>query len=76
MPGRFGAVGASFFEPTRSASDTYSGIVFVPTVNGHHGLGGTLQEVRLIARSAVGYSGRPPKGTPSKDWGPGQDTQR
>lgn len=68
MPGRFGAVGAAFFEPTGRSSDTYSGIVFVPTVNGHHGLGDTLQEVRLIARSAVGYSGGPPKGIRVKEW--------
>ena len=67
MPGRLDAVAARFFEPT-GRSDTYSGIVFVPTVNGWHGLFETLEVVRRQVRSAVPYSGGAPRGTDRRDW--------
>ena len=67
MPGRFGAVAATFFEPT-SDENTYSGIVFVPTVNGWHGLNDTMQTVRRSATAAVPYAGSPPKGIQYAEW--------
>jgi ATP-dependent DNA helicase RecQ len=67
MPGRFGAVAAMFFEPTGD-EDTYSGIVFVPTVNGWHGLDETMRTVKGPATAAVPYAGSPPKGTKYAEW--------
>ena len=67
MPGRFGAVAAMFFEPTGD-ENTYSGIVFVPTVNGWHGLNDTMQTVRGSAATAVPYAGTPPKGIEYAEW--------
>ena len=67
MPGRFGAVAAMFFEPTGD-ENTYSGIVFVPTVNGWHGLNDTMQTVRGSATAAVPYAGSPPKGVEYPEW--------
>ena len=67
MPGRFAAVAATFFEPTGD-EDTYSGIVFVPTVNGWHGLTDTMDVVTASARAAVPFAGTPPKGTDSGEW--------
>ena len=69
MPGRFSAVAATFFEPTGD-EDTYSGIVFVPTVNGWHGLNDTMRVVTASARAAVPFAGAgtPPKGTDSSEW--------
>ena len=67
MPGRFGAVAAMFFEPT-SDENTYSGIVFVPTVNGWHGLNDTMQTVKGSATAAVPYAGSPPKGIGYAEW--------
>ena len=68
LPARFNAVGATFFEPTGRNWDTYSGVVFIPTVNGRHGLQDTLKEVRSVARSAVGYSGGRPRDVSFGDW--------
>ena len=70
LAGRFDAVAATFFEPTGHNRDTYSGIVFVPTVNGWHGLAETTEEVREVIASAVPFSssGNPPKGTSRPDW--------
>ena len=56
MSGYFGAVAATFFEPT-GRSNTYSGIVFVPTVNGWHGVSETWTLVRALVPTAVRYSG-------------------
>ena len=67
MPGRFSAVAATFFEPTGD-EDTYSGIVFVPTVNGWHGLNDTMRVVAASARAAVPFAGTPPKGTDRSEW--------
>lgn len=67
MPGRFGAVAAMFFEPTGD-ENTYSGIVFVPTVNGWHGLNDTMQTVRGSAATAVPYAGSPPRGIEHAEW--------
>ena len=67
MPGRFSAVAATFFEPTGD-EDTYSGIVFVPTVNGWHGLSDTMRVVTTSARAAVPFAGTPPKGTDRSEW--------
>ena len=60
MPGRFREVSATFFEP--SEDNTYSGIVFVPTVRGRHGVTETWEEVRRFANTAVRYSGKAPNG--------------
>ncbi len=67
MPGRFRAVAATFFEPTGD-EDTYSGIVFVPTVTGWHGLNDTMDVVTTSARAAVPYAGSPPKGIERTEW--------
>ena len=67
MPGRFSAVAATFFEPTGD-EDTYSGIVFVPTVNAWHGLSDTMRVVTASARAAVPFAGTPPKGTDPGEW--------
>lgn len=70
MAGRFDAVAATFFEPTGHNRDTYSGIIFVPTVNGWHGLAETTKDVREVIASAVPFSSssNPPKGTSRPDW--------
>ena len=70
MATRFEAVTAMFFEPTGRNDDTCSGIVFVPTVNGWHGLTETTDAVSEIIPSAVPYSsaGNPPRGTAPRDW--------
>ena len=67
MPGRFGAVAATFFEPT-SRDDTYSGIVFVPTATGSSGVTETWEKIRRLAGTAVRYSGRAPNGCDKGDW--------
>ncbi len=70
MAARFEAVPATFFEPTGRSDDTCSGIVFVPTVNGWHGLTETTDAVSEIIPSAVPYSsaGNPPRDTAPGDW--------
>ena len=68
MATRFEAVSATFFEPTGRNDDTCSGIVFVPTVNGWHGLTETTDAVSEIIPSAVPYSSTAPKGTTPTDW--------
>ena len=68
MATRFRAVSATFFEPTGRNGDTCSGIVFVPTVNGWHGLTETTDAVSEIIPSAVPYSSTAPKGTTPTDW--------
>ena len=68
MATRFDAVSATFFEPTGRNGDTCSGIVFVPTVNGWHGLTETTDAVSEIIPSAVPYSSTAPKGTTATDW--------
>lgn len=67
MPGRFGAVAAMFFEPTGD-ENTYSGIVFIPTVNGWHGLNDTMQTVQGAATAVVPYAGSPPRGIERAEW--------
>ena len=67
LPGHFGIDEREFFYTTGHPEDTHSGIVFVPTVNGHHGLEETLQEVRVVVPSAVGYAGGTTPG--NKGWG-------
>lgn len=69
LAGRFDAVAATFFEPTGHNRDTYSGIVFVPTVNGWHGLAETTEDVLEVIASAVPFSSssNPPKGMQA-DW--------
>ena len=67
MPRRFSAVASTFFEPTGD-EDTYSGIVFVPTVNGWHGLNDTMLVVTASATAAVPFAGTPPKGTDRTEW--------
>ena len=44
------------------------GIVFIPTVRGYHGLTDTLNAVRAVEPSAVGFSSKPPKGHNYNDW--------
>ena len=67
MSGYFGAVAATFFEPT-GRSNTYSGIVFVPTVNGWHGVTETRTLVSALVPTAVRYSGSAPNDSDGRDW--------
>ena len=69
MSGHFGAVAATFFEPT-GRLDTYSGIVFVPTVKGRgwHNVTETWEQVRARVPSAVRYSGSAPEGVDGRGW--------
>ena len=45
------------------------GIVFIPTVDGKHGMVDTLKAVRSLIPTAVGFSGRAPKSSNEKEWG-------
>ena len=54
------------FHPTRRDDTTFSGLVFVPTVNGRHGLMDTLRHVQQVIPSAALYAGGRPDGV--ADW--------
>lgn len=47
---------------------TFSGLIFVPVVNGSHGLIQTCDAVQNVVGSAGMYSGSPPKGRSSSGW--------
>ncbi len=68
LPARFRLPRAQFFRT--AGRQTASGIVFVPTVNGHtHGLINTQAIVRDASETDVTiYSGDPPKGVKERDY--------
>ena len=72
LPGKFGASAATFFAATGSDADTYSGIVFVPRVDGRGaGLDNTAGEIAAFTgrRTAPArYSGKPPKSEVHEEW--------
>ena len=73
LPPRFGLGPGEFFAATGSDQDTYSGIVFVPTVSGRKtgGIDRTAQEIAPLIVGGVAparYSGKAPKSEDSKTW--------
>ena len=67
LPDSTGMSVSTFFEP--EGRKTRSGLIFCPTVNGHHGVLSTVKAVT----STIGYvpkiySGGPPKGISSYNW--------
>ena len=72
LPARFGVSEGEFFAATGSDADTYSGIVFVPRVNGRMaGIDSTAKEIAAFAGRGMvpaRYSGNAPKSEDSKAW--------
>lgn len=66
LPERFDQSIQTFFDPI--GESTSSGLIFVPVVNGSHGLLQTLDAIEPVVGSAGIYSGKPPKGRPAKTW--------
>jgi len=60
LPGTFGEPPATCFVP--NGNQTYSGLVFVPTVNGKHNIRDTERLVKGIVPDVGIFSGSPPKG--------------
>ena len=60
LPGMFGEPPATCFVP--NGTQTYSGLVFVPTVNGKHNIPGTRKLVSHIVGDVGIFSGKAPKG--------------
>ena len=62
-----GMATSTYFEPR--GSHTRSGLIFCPTVNGHHGVASTAKSVaETIGYEPKIYSGGPPRGWPSYGW--------
>ena len=59
---------AEYGQQTGTPTGNPPGIVFIPTVNGYHGLTDTLNAVHAVTVSAVGFSTKPPKGHNYNDW--------
>ena len=68
LAGKFKVNPSVFPHPTGRSSDTYSGVVFVPTVNGYHGIERTVKQVRKVFPSVTYYSGGPPNKVPAWEW--------
>ena len=66
LPARFGESQARFFTP--GGHRTFSGLVFVPTVNGKPGLWDTTKRIREIVPSVGMFSGKPPKQVNRSTW--------
>ncbi len=66
LPGVFQESSQTFFDPDHER--TYSGLVFVPTVNGTHGIVDTAKVIDSICGSPGIFSGKAPKGLPAKNW--------
>ncbi len=67
LPVMFDEPEARFFAPTDER--TFSGLVFVPTVNGQYSLTDTAEEVRRVISTVGMYSGSTkPDGLASRDW--------
>ena len=67
LPVKFRRSSSNFFDP--SGLDTYSGIIFTPTVNGHRGTTAVVKELEpSLPTKLETYSGTPPKGIDNKRW--------
>jgi ATP-dependent DNA helicase RecQ len=67
LPNEFQEPLQTFFLP--NSEDTFSGLVFVPTVNGkRNGLEGTRDLVKQVCASVAMYSGSNPKSYPADTW--------
>jgi ATP-dependent DNA helicase RecQ len=67
MHARFGEPAVSFYEPGRDL-DTFSGIVFCPTVNGPRGINATRDQIQAVTAHTVRFAGKPPKDTGWSQW--------
>lgn len=65
LPEGFGESEATFFRP--NGDQTYSGLIFIPTVNGRHGLLRTRDALTSVMSAGL-YSGSAPKGFDSRRW--------
>ena len=66
LPDEFNDTAATFFSP--DGDRTFSGIVFVPTVNGAHGILDTQAAVQTVTGPVGIFSGSAPKGVNQKAW--------
>lgn len=67
LPDLFSRPAATFFQPAQS--QTFSGIIFCPTVNGSHGLGNASKAVAAVTGAACEiYAGSPPSGVSPREW--------
>ena len=66
LPTVFGETAQTFFEP--DGDNTYSGLIFCPTVNGYHGVVETSDEIKGIIPSTRVYAGSAPKRLGRIDW--------
>ena len=67
MHSRFSEPAGSFYEPGRGL-DTFSGIVFCPTVNGRRGINATREQVEAVTGATVRFAGAKPKDTSWSQW--------
>ena len=66
LPGEFGESPQTFFDP--DGERTFSGLVFVPTVDGGHGLRSTAKAAAGVTGQPGLYSGRAPADQPDAQW--------
>ena len=66
LPTLFGESAQTFFEP--DGENTYSGLVFCPTVNGYHGVVETTDDIKSIVSSTRIYAGSKPKRLGNVNW--------
>ena len=66
LPALFNESDQTFFHP--NGASTFSGIVFVPTVNGDHGVTKTLEAVQKLIPSARMFAGSEPAGFTADTW--------
>lgn len=66
LPEDFNETSQTFFDPDHER--TFSGLVFVPTVNGRHGIISTANAVEPVSGRPGIFSGSAPKGEPSDSW--------
>jgi len=67
IPNRFGIASNIFYQPR--GSETSSGLIFYPHVNGEYGISSGYELLNEKFGSTIGmYSGKAPKGAPSSQW--------
>ena len=66
LPSVFGESAQTFFEP--DGENTFSGLIFCPTVNGYHGVVETSDEIKGIIPSTRIYAGSAPKRLGKINW--------
>ena len=66
LPTIFGESAQTFYEP--DGENTYSGLIFCPTVNGYHGVVETSDEIKAIIPSTRIYAGSAPKRLGKINW--------